>query len=35
MHGPWTEEERLILKHLDLPPWIEEERTDMHEQWTE
>ena len=25
MHGPWTEEERVILKHLDLVAWTEEE----------
>jgi hypothetical protein len=30
MHGPWTQEERFILKHLDLVAWTEEERTDMH-----
>jgi hypothetical protein len=35
MHGPWTEEERFILKHLDLVAWTEEERNDMHGPWTE
>ena len=29
MHGPCTEEERFILKHLDSPAWTEEERSDI------
>ena len=29
MKGPRTEEEQIILKHLDLGAWTKEERSDM------
>ena len=33
--GRWTEEERVICKHLDLAAWTEEKRNDMHGPWAE
>ena len=35
MNRLWTEEECIILNHVDSEAWTSEERSDMNGPWTE